>query len=390
MQKIGRGAEERPTKKKTFVAYHRSTIYICTILHNPLLLDNDTMTMNSNANHDSGNLDPKQIQRLINRKVYLQLLGGIGIIAIPISTWWYWSQQERQKLLEAYRTRVQLPPGAGASDTYDYIITEKIQPGDVLLFDRRWERCAASPWSALACIVSKQFLTGKTGDDNYIRSIDTGRYNHIGLVVPGYIRTRSDEYDPLNLLLLEATPSGIVARPLKERLELSTSNSVVLLQLASPGEQRNRIVDRATATGATSESPSSPELLVTRTREHVVKELKRYRDTWVSLGTQYKYQYLHSTLTIGGAMAYALGLYELFQSSSTFSIKGPVSPSAYLVLSGLQQAAAAPSISDQENFKIKPEDFLRDYRLTEQNAVRLRPGWRFLAPITLKQSSTSY
>jgi hypothetical protein len=335
------------------------------------------------SNNDSNNLDPKQVQRLINRKVYIQLLGGIGIISIPISIWWYWSKQERHQLLEEYRTRVKLPPSAGSSDTYDYLITEKIQPGDVILFDRRCERCASSPWSALACIVSKQLLSGKSGNDNYIRSIDTGRYNHIGLVVPGYIRTRSDEYDPLNLLLLEATPGGIVARPLKERLELSTAHSVILLQLASPGEQRNKIVDNPT------DSQSSQQILVARTREHVVKELKRYRDTWVSLGTQYNYQYLHSTLTIGGAITYALGLYEIFQSSSTFSIKGPVSPSAYFVLSALQQAAAAPSITDQENFKIKPEDFLRDYRLTEKNAVRLRPGWRFLAPITLKQSSTS-
>ena len=341
--------------------------------------------INMASNNDSNNFDPKQIQRLINRKVYLQVLGGIGAISVPLSLWWYWSRQERHQLLEEYRTRVQLPPGAGSSDTYDYIITEKIQPGDVLLFDRRCERCYSSPWSALACVISKQLLTGKSGDDNFIRSVDTGRYNHIGLVVPGYIRTRSDEYDPLNLLLLEATPGGIVARPLKERLELSTSHSVILLQLASPGEQRNRIVDNSS-----SESQSSQQILVTRTREHVVKELKRYRDTWVSLGTQYKYQYLHSTLTIGGAVAYALGLYDILQSSSTFSIKGPVSPSAYFVLSGLQQAAAAPSITDQENFKIKPEDFLRDYRLTEQNAVRLRPGWRFLAPISLKQSSTSY
>jgi hypothetical protein len=355
---------------------------------------------------DMNHLNPKEIQRLINRKVYIQLLGGIGIISIPISIWWYWSRQERMKLLEEYRTRVQLPPSAGSSDTYDYIITEKIQPGDVLLFDRRCERCASSPWSALACLISKQLLSSPSGDDNYIRSIDTGRYNHIGLVVPGYIRNRQDEYDPLNLLLLEATPMGIVARPLKERLELSTSHSVLLLQLASPGEQRNRninndndgtVVSTGNSRSSTRtesqqqhQSSSSQQLLVTRTREHVVKELKQYRDTWVSLGTQYKYQYLHSTLTIGGAILYTLGLYDIFQSSSRFSIKGPVSPSAYLVLSGLQQAAAAPSITDQENLKIKPEDFLRDYRLTEKNAVRLRPGWRFLAPITLKQSSTTY
>jgi hypothetical protein len=339
-------------------------------------------------------LDPQRLaQRLLNRKVYLQFLGGIGVMSIPITVWWYWSDQERRTLLDDYRTRVKLPPGA-AGDTYDYIITEKIQAGDVLLFDRKCERCASSPWAALACIMSKQILTGKVGNDNYIRSIDTGRYDHIGLVVPGYIKTRSDEYDPTNLLLLEATASGIVARPLKERLELSTSNSVLLLQLACPGEQRNRILDESsTASYGTNNNknktnePNSQQILVTRTRAHVEKELKRYRDTWVQLGTQYKYQYLHSTLTLGGAVAYAVGLYNIHQSS--LSMQGPVSASAYLVLSGLQQAAAAPSITEYENRTVKPEDFLRDYRLTEDHAVRLRPGWRFLAPITLKQASSS-
>jgi hypothetical protein len=345
----------------------------------------------------TSNLDPKQVQRLLNRKVYVQLLGGIGIISIPISVWWYWSYQERQKVLEEYRTRVKLPPGA-AADTYDYIITEKIQAGDVILFDRRCERCASGPWAALSCIVSKQLLTSKSGNDKYIKSIDTGRYDHIGLVVPGYIKSRADEYDPTNLLLMEATASGIVARPLKERLELSSSHSVVLLQLASPGEQRNKIDESSSGSSGSSRSnsktnndatlePNSQQILVTRTRLHVENELKRFRDTWVQLGSQYNYHYVHSTITLGGAIAYALGLYNMTQSS--FSIHGPVSASAYLVLSGLQQAAAAPSINDYESRTIKPEDFLRDYRLTEHNAVRLRPGWRFLAPITLKQTSSS-
>jgi hypothetical protein len=323
--------------------------------------------------------DPRQAQRLLQRKVYVQLLSGIGIIAIPISVWWYWSYQERTRTLEEYRTRVKLPPGA-AGDTYDYMITEKIQAGDVLLFDRRCERCAASPWAALACIISKQCLTsGKNGNDALIRSVDAGRYDHVGLVVPGYVRTRADAFDPTNLLLLEATASGIVARPLKERLELSASHSVLLLQLASPGEQRNRIV------GGDEETSSSQQILVARTRAHVERELKRFRDTWVPLGAQYHYQYLHSTLTLGGALAYGLGLYR----QSLVPMQGPVSASAYLVLCGLQQAAAAPSITDVENRRIQPEDFLRDYRLTEEHAVRLRPGWRFLAPITLKQSSSS-
>jgi hypothetical protein len=327
------------------------------------------------------NADPRAAQRLLQRKVYGQLFSGVVVISIPITVWWYWSYQERAKVLEEYRTRVKLPPGA-AGDTYDYIITEKIQPGDVILFDRRCERCAASPWAAFACVVGKQCLTGHTGNDNYIRSVDSGRYDHIGLVVPGYVKTRADEFNPTNLLLMEATASGIVARPLKERLELSSSNSVLLLQLASPGEYRNRIVGEDDKM----DSPSQ-QIAVTRTRKHVETELKRFRDTWVPLGTQYNYHYLHSTITLGGAIAYGLGMYNSKQS--LIPMNGPVSASAYLVLSGLQKAAAAPSITEVENRRIKAEDFLRDYRLTEQNAVHLRPGWRFLAPITLKQKSSS-
>ena len=323
-------------------------------------------------------LDPRSTQRLLQQKVLTQFFSGLAVMAIPISVGWYWAYQERQRVQEEYRTRVKLPPGA-AGDTYDYLITEKVQAGDVLLFDRRCERCAASPYAALACVVSKHSLTTNpnNNDDAHIRSVDAGRYDHIGLVVPGYIRTKADAWDPTNLLLLEATASGIVARPLKERLEQSASHSILLLPLACPGEQRNR------GDATDHDAAASTHLAVARTRAHLEKELARFRDTWIQLGAQYHYPYLHSTLTLGGALLYSI--YSL--RPSWFTLPGPVSAAAYLVLGGLQQAAAAPSVSEAENRRVAPEDFLRDYRWTEERAVRLRPGWRFLAPIVLKQSS---
>ena len=109
------------------------------------------------------------------------------------------------------------------------------------------------------------------------------------------------------------------------------------------------------------------------------KELRIFRDTWIEASTKRNYQNIHSTVVLGGALSYGLGI--------TDYIAGPVCPAAYLTLSGLQKAAAAPSFNDMDNRKIKVEDYLRDYRFQEQNAVRLRPGWRFLSPIPIKDST---
>jgi hypothetical protein len=293
------------------------------------------------------------------------MAGGLAVMSIPVATWWYWARKERDKKTEAFQTAIRLPPALGTQDTYDYLITEKFQPGDVLVFDRRCEHCAASPWSALSCIVGRYLLTNP--NDSY-RSVDEGRFDHIGLVVPGYIKNRADIDDPTNLLLLEATPSGIVAHPLKERLERSASRSILLLQLACPGERRNS-------------DDEDPLALVERTRQHVDRELRQFRDRWVELAAGQNYKWIHSTVGLGGALLYGLGL----QDYST----GPVSPSAYLVLLGLFKAAAAQNINEKENRALKVEDFLRDHRFVEKNAVRLRPGWRFLAPIAIKENSRS-
>ena len=181
------------------------------------------------------------------------------------------------------------------------------------------------------------------------------------------MKSRHDAFDTSNLLLLEATPKGIVARPLKERLERSSAKSILLLQLCSPGEKRNLSDDNGDDRNQT--------LSVQRTRQHMERELKLFRDRWTELSKDKGYQWIHSTVGLGGALSYGFGMHSYAQ--------GPVSPSAYLVLMALQQGAAAPNINERENFEIKVEDYLRDYRYQESNAIRLRPGWRFLAPLAL-------
>ena len=294
----------------------------------------------------------------IRRQVLQTMAGSAAVVSIPIAGWWFWANQERKRIAEVHRTKIRLP---NTQDTYDFLITEKCQAGDVLLFDRRPEHCAAGPWASLACLAAKFFLTGKDSS-----------FDHAGLIVPGYIRSKADLYEATNLLLLEATPQGIVARPLKDRLEQSFSKTIVLLQLNCPGERRNEEED----------PDGAQRLSVERTRKHVERELRLFRDQWVALGSgdgQKKsyYPWIHSTICLGGALLYGLGLQDYSS--------GPVSPSAYLVLMGLIKASAAQSIDDKENRNIKPEDLMRNYQLLNKDAVRLRPGWRFLSPITIKE-----
>jgi hypothetical protein len=199
-----------------------------------------------------------------------------------------------------------------------------------------------------------------------------------GLIVPGYVRNDSDHDS--NLLLLEATPSGIVARPLKDRLECSQSRSILLLPLCSPAEVRPHL-QTALSTDDDTDNKDTPPMVVVKTRQHIEQQLKRFRDRWIDLGQDKKYASFHSTVAIGGAVAYGLGLHDL--------TGGPVSPSAYLTLLGLQFANVAQNIREKDNLAVKPEDFLRDYRVEDTNAVRLRPGFRFLAAVPIRETARS-
>jgi hypothetical protein len=318
--------------------------------------------------------------KLLNRAIVSQIAWGSVVISIPICAWWYQSVQNRNRRLHEFEAQIaekeRFPQPQLAQDTYDYIISEKIQPGDVILFERRCENCV-TPWSALACLASKYCLTN-LNDKNDVGSIDQGRYHHIGLVVPGYKDSQRPFAPNTNLLLLEATPSGIVARDLKQRFLFSTSN-ILLLQLACPGEVRNKPIGQEDD----EEEETAVTKSVNRTRDFVHRELEIFRDKWIAAGENNHYARLHSTATIGGALAYAVGL------AGWIAKNAPTSPSAYLVLSGLQKAAAAPVSHEVDDKSVTPEHFLRDYRFSETHAVRLRPGWRFLAPIPIKQSSAT-
>jgi hypothetical protein len=110
----------------------------------------------------------------IRRKVLLQMGGGVAVTAIPVAVWWKWAHDERGRVAEEHRTKVRVPNLV----TTDDLLIEKVRPGDVVLFDRRCERCAAGPWAALSCLAAKAFLCD---DSKYsVRSVDSGRFDHIG------------------------------------------------------------------------------------------------------------------------------------------------------------------------------------------------------------------
>lgn len=188
-----------------------------------------------------------------------------------------------------------------------------------------------------------------------------------GIIVPGYVKSKMDKFDPSNLLVLEATAGqGIVARPLLTRIEMSQSRSMILLPLVSSGERRN-------------DENYEPSASTKRIRDYIDKQLVSYRDTWIDLSDKSGYRWAHSTLSVAGALAHATGLQK-------FS-NGPVSPSAYFVVLALKQAGVYQDVNEKTTLGIKVEDFLRDHRFQEKDSVRLRPGFKFLAPVSMRESS---
>ncbi|KAL7574471.1 hypothetical protein ACA910_015838 [Epithemia clementina (nom. ined.)] len=328
-------------------------------------------------------------------------VGAVGVVSVPIGVWWYTAYQKRQQVAHDVATRIRIP---GVPTTDDFLM-DQCRPGDLVLFDRRWETCASGPWAALACLAAKTFLCGQHPHARYVAE---GNFDHVGIIVPGLVRTKADEFDPSNLLLLEATPQGIVARSLKTRLERTQSRSVILLPLNLPGEQRDfenfesydededdddddddnfrkKKKNKKNNSDDEESNLSARELSVRRTRRHLERELGKFRDTFMAQSPKYHFEWMYSTLTLGGAVLYGLGLAQ----ADWIQLGGPVSPSAWLVLMALQQGAAAQNIYEQrERFRIKPEDFLRptvgQSLDDDTNPLRLRPGWRFLAPLSLR------
>ena len=291
------------------------------------------------------------------------MAGSLAVPAIPVLVWWKSATDERAAHTEEVRTKVRVPNVQSIDD----LMVEKCKAGDVLLFDRRCHKCAAGPLAALPCLTGRSLLCGE--DKGAFRNIEQGHFDHCGIVVPGTSKNKADRYDPANLLLLEATPSeGIVARPLLTRLEMSQSRSVLLLPLSSPGERRN-------------DEDYEPSDKTVRAQERVEKQLDNFRQKWTDISTKQGYANAHSTLGIIGSIAYALGLYHLSP--------GPVSPSAWLVVSALQDAGVGLNVAERTALETRVEDFLRDHRFHEVDTVRLRPGWKFLPPVIMRETARS-
>ena len=310
--------------------------------------------------------------------IFTRLGASLIIPAIPIGGWYYTATQDRHSKAEEIRTKVRVPN----VQTIDDLMIEKCQPGDIILFDRRCYKCAAGPSAALSCILGKQFLcdddsssssSSKHNKNGKNRKIaDIGKVEHVGIVVPGYSKNKAEANDPSNLLLLEATAGeGVVARPLLQRLEMSQSRSVVLLPLASPGERRNDDDDTYEA---------SPKTI--KMQNHLNKGLIKFRDAWVMESKKQNYAMAHSIMGIFGSIGYATGLYKASRT--------PVSPSTFIAVSALMESGAGLNLSERTAFEARAEDFWRDYRFCSgDDVIRLRPGWRFLAPVVMRETSKS-
>ena len=299
-------------------------------------------------------------------KIFTHLGAAFLIPSIPISAWYYSAIQDRHKKSEEVRTKVRVPN----VQTVDDLMIEKCQPGDIVLFDRRCYKCAAGPLAAFSCILGKSFLCDDDEKSGNKKMIDIGKFEHVGVVVPGYSKNKAERIDPSNLLLLEATAGeGVVARPLLQRLEMSQSRTVLLLPLASPGERRN-------------DNSYEPTIKTLKVQEHLSKGLIKFRDTWIAESKKQNYSSAHSMIGIFGSLGYITGLYK--------TSKLPVSPSAFLAVSALMESGAGLNLNDRVSFESRPEDFLRDYRFhSGDDSIRLRPGWRFLTPIIMRENSKS-
>jgi hypothetical protein len=106
-------------------------------------------------------------------RILKKMGGGAIISSIPVFIWWRWALDERQKKIEDVRTRVRVPN----VQTIDDLMIERCRPGDVLLFDRRWEHCAAGPLAALVCVLGRTLLCNNN-DPN--KSMLEGQFDHCG------------------------------------------------------------------------------------------------------------------------------------------------------------------------------------------------------------------
>lgn len=124
-------------------------------------------------------------------RVLKKMAAGMGVSSVPVLIWWKWSCDQRNQRAEDVRTRVRVPN----VQTIDDLMIERCRPGDILLFDRRWETCASGPMAALVCIFSRTFLCKE--DNNKVSQ--EGKFDHCG-ELPG-LKTREESIFDFYLFL---------------------------------------------------------------------------------------------------------------------------------------------------------------------------------------------
>jgi hypothetical protein len=108
----------------------------------------------------------------IRTQVAIRMAAVVVVPTIPIMAWWREAKLERAKRTEDVKTKIRIPN----VQTIDDLMLERCRPGDILLFDRRWETCATGPFAALACILARYFLC----EEDDMKSFETGKFDHCG------------------------------------------------------------------------------------------------------------------------------------------------------------------------------------------------------------------
>ena len=117
--------------------------------------------------------------RAVKLRIAGKLTASLLIPAIPIAVWWYNALEDRAKHAESVRTKVRI---SGVQTTDERII-EKIHPGDIILFDRRCDKCAAGALSALHCMASKRLLCRPDTPSASTLATHGSSFDHVGVVV---------------------------------------------------------------------------------------------------------------------------------------------------------------------------------------------------------------
>ena len=117
-------------------------------------------------------------------KVLSRVAAVIVVPTIPILLWWKLAVDDRATHLVEVQTTVRVPN----VQTVDDLLVEKCQPGDVVLFDRRCDKCAAGPGAGLACILARALLC--RDDPKETRSVEIGKFDHCGECIYIYYNKR--------------------------------------------------------------------------------------------------------------------------------------------------------------------------------------------------------